>query len=85
MDDIEQLAAQFGMQLDSSGVGHTSASRLEDLADHAYAEGRKDEREELLAVIRAAGFELITAPSGHQFLLNVQEEGAAIASVEGKS
>jgi hypothetical protein len=43
----------------------------------AYAEGRKDEREELLEVIRAAGFDLITAPSGHQFLLNVQPEAEA--------
>lgn len=56
-------------------------SALAELADdepqaRAYAEGRKDEREELLQAIQAAGFDLRTASNGQVFLLNVQEPTA---------
>jgi uncharacterized protein (DUF58 family) len=44
---------------------------LEPTLEEAYAEGRKDEREELLQAIQAAGFDLRTAPNGQVFLLNV--------------
>ncbi len=48
----------------------------EDRLTEAYADGRRDEREEISAAIERAGFRLMESGSG-LFLLNVQDEGAA--------
>jgi len=45
---------------------------------HAYAEGRKDERQVVAAAIERAGFSLMETDTGHLFLLNVEDEPAAL-------
>jgi DnaJ-class molecular chaperone len=50
-------------------------SSMDSELTHAYANGRADEREQIGAVLKAAGFELRVSPEGHEFLLNVQDQG----------
>jgi hypothetical protein len=47
--------------------------KLDEAARDGYAEGRKDEREELLSIIRAAGFDLVVS-EGREYLRAVHPE-----------
>lgn len=49
-------------------------ANIDKMLTDAYGEGRKDEREAILAAIRASGFDLVSDESGREYLRAVHPE-----------